>query len=246
MNKKKRYASSIVLREGSIIIPAKTEIKGIDFIKAGVTDYVTKKFTTILEDNILHSEYIDLHYLMRDLKRFEKEIYDDLKSGGVKFLKSLVFKSESAYKKVYDKSSDSYVSGAWRLPVFRAVTIWNALYPKRKIYSLDRVKIVKLIVSKEKDLDVIKTKYPDEYQLVINNIFRSNNSEILKTNLKVLAIPSNMERIPDWITELIDYDIIISDTISSFRSVLEAFDIEKINVNTPHGKAGVFSSLISI
>jgi hypothetical protein len=246
MNKKKRYASSIILREGNIMIPPRTEIKGVDFIKAGVTDYVTKKFTSILENNILHSDDINLHHLMRDLKRFEQEIYEDLKSGGVKFLRSLTFKSEGAYKKVYDKNSNSYISGAWRLPVFRAVAIWNELYPKQKIYSLDRVKLAKLIVSNEDDLNIIKDKHPKEYKLIIDNIFHSKNSEILKTGLKVLAIPSTLEKIPDWITELIDYDIIISDTISSFRSILEAFDIEKINVATPHGKAGVFSSLISI
>lgn len=246
MLKKKRYATSIALREGNIMYPFKTEIKGLDFIKAGVTDDVTKKFTGMLENYILFSEELELHELMREIKRFEKEIREDLENGGVRYLKPQSYKSEGAYKKVKNKETGMEESRAWSIPVFRAAQIWNELYPQQKIYSLDKVKIVKLMVTGLSDLEVIKQRYPDDYKLISDKIFHSNQRELVAAGLKVIAIPSTVEKIPDWLIPLIDYDVIISDVIASFRSVLEALKIEEINLKTPNGKAGIISSLISI
>lgn len=252
MTKKKRYATSIVLREGNIMIPFKLEIKGLDFIKAGVTEDVTKRFTKMLEDHILFSEELELHELMKELKKFEREIYNDLKAGGVRFLKPQQYKSEGAYKKIWVpyengvEGAGEWKSRAWSLPVYRAAAVWNELYPLQKIYSLDRVKLIKLIVTGPTDIECIKKKYPDDYKMVLDKVFNSGNSEIAKAGLKVLAIPSTVPQIPEWVIPLIDYDVIISDVISSFRSVLEALKIEEINLRTPNGKANITSSLISI
>jgi hypothetical protein len=236
MNKKKRYATSVVLREGNIMVPFKLEIKGLDFIKAGVTEEVTAKFTKMLKDHILFSDDLNLHNLMRDLKQFEREIRHDLHQGGVKFLKPQQYKSEAAY----------HADRVWQLPVFRAVNIWNEIYPLQKIYSLDRVKTIKTIVTGVTDLEIIKKKYPKEYDLVYNKIFHSSNPEIVKAGLKVISLPSTVQKIPDWIIDLIDYDVIVSDVVGSFRSILEALKIEEVTVRTPNNKANVTSSLISI
>lgn len=246
MNKKKRYGASIVLREGNIIFPFKLEIKGMDFIKAGVTEDVTKRFTKMLEDHVLFSDKIELHELMNELKLFEREIFHDLKHGGTKFLKPQQFKAEDAYKKIRDENGKVIGSKAWSLPVFRGSVVWNELYPTQKIYSLDRVKIIKLISIKEDDIDRIKYKYPNEYKLVKEKIYQSNNPEIRKAGLKVIAIPRSVKVIPEWLYDLIDYDIIVSDVISSFRSVLDALKIEEIYYKTPNGNANLTSCLISL
>lgn len=246
MNKKKRYGASIVLREGNIIFPFKLEIKGMDFIKAGVTEDVTKRFTKMLEDHVLFSDKVELHELMQELKLFEREIFYDLKHGGTKFLKPQQFKAEDAYKKVRDENGKVIGSKAWSLPVFRGSVVWNELYPTQKINSLDRVKIIKLISIKEDDIDKIKYKYPNEYKLVKEKIYQSNNPEIRKAGLKVIAIPKSVKVIPEWLHDLIDYDIIVSDVISSFRSVLDALKIEEIYYKTPNGNANLTSCLISL
>lgn len=246
MLKKKRYAASIALREGHILVPFKLEVKGVDFIKSGVTDDVTDKFTKILKNHILFSEDLKLHDMMKELKMFEKEMYQDLRAGGVKYLKGQMYKGEGAYKSRYDKETGRTISGAWALPVFRATTIWNELYPMQKIYSLDRVKIAKLIVTCPADIERIKDKYPAEYKLIHDKLFNSKNPDILKAGLKVIAIPALVPVIPGWIVELIDYDVTISDVVSSFRSILDALKIEGVNMKTPNGKANIVSSLISI
>lgn len=246
MTKKKRYAASIVLREGNIMYPFKLEIKGMDFIKAGVTDEVTNRFTKMLEKHILLPDQLQLHELMKDLKSFEREIFHDLKNGGTNFLKPQLFKAEEAYKKIKDANGRVVGSKAWSLPVFRGSIVWNELYPTQKIYSLDRVKIIKLIVMKEEDLEKIRYKYPNEYKMVKDKIYNSSNPEIRKAGLKVIAIPKSVKVIPEWLKDLIDYDIIVSDVISSFRSVLDALKLEEIYFKTPNGNANLTSCLISL
>ena len=241
MEEKKRYASSIVLREGNILIPFKTDIKGLDFIKAGVTDEVTDTFTKILENRILFSEELELREMMKDLRAFEEEIRNDLIKGGVRFLKPQSYKPEGAYKVNSDGTSN-----AWALPTFRAVTVWNELYPNNKIHSLDRVKLIKLVVIKNEDLDIIKDTFPEEHALVTDKIFRSSSYDIIKAGLKVIAIPNTVKQVPDWIIPLIDYKTIISDVMGSFRSILKALKIQGLDVKTPSGSAKLVSGLISL
>lgn len=246
MKTKKRYAASIALREGNIMMPFKLEIKGMDFIKAGVSEVVKKRFTKMLETHILYSEELELHELMKDLKKFENEILHDLKTGGINYLKPQMYKAEGAYKSIKDENGRVIGSKAWSLPVFRGSAVWNELYPDKKINSLDRVKIIKLITTSDSNLSIIKSKYPKEYQMVIDKIYNSNNEEIRKAGLKVICIPSSVKKIPEWIIPLIDFDTIISDVISSFRSVLDALDLEEMYFKTPNGNASITSCLISL
>lgn len=241
MEEKKRYASSIVLREGNILMPFKTDIKGLDFIKAGVTDEVTETFTKMIENHILFSETLELQELLQDLKKFEKEIYHDLSHGGTRFLKPQSYKPEEAYK----RNSDGRTT-AWQLPVFRSVAVWNELFPQKRINSLDRVKILKLVITKQDDLLPLKNKFPEEYDLLLTKIFQSPNPELVKAGLKVIAIPSNVKEIPVWLLDFIDYDNILSDVLGSFRSVIRALKIESLDVKTPNGVARLVSGLISI
>ncbi len=237
MQTKKRYAASIVLREGNIIIPFKPEIKGMDFIKAGVTADVSKRFEKMLCDHILFSDTLELHELMRDLKAFEKDIYNDLHSGGMKYLKQQQFKSEGGYKDIQK---------AWTLPIFRGAVCWNELFEDKKIYSLDKAYLLKLAVSGPSDLEKIKSKYPEEYNKTMTKIFMSQRPEITKSGMKYICIPTSVKKIPDWIIPLIDTELIISDTISVFRSILDALNLEEMAFKTPNGAASITSCLIAI
>lgn len=234
MKTKKRYAASIVLREGNIMIPFKLEIKGMDFIKAGVTDDVTDRFTKMLEKHILFSDDLEIHELMRELKKFEHEIYHDLKIGGMRYLKQQQYKAEQAYSK------------PWSIQVFKGAAVWNTLYPDEKIYSLDRVNILKLTVTSVDDLDVIKDTFPKEYEMVLDKIYNSSIPELKKAGMKLIAIPNTVKKIPEWLRPLIDYDIIVSDVISSFRSILDALNIEEVYFKTPNGNANLNSCLIAL
>lgn len=111
---------------------------------------------------------------------------------------------------------------------------------------MDRVKLIKLIVTKKEDMDIIKEKFSEEYNRVMSMVFYSNNLEIAKAGMKVIAIPNTLKEIPAWIIPLIDYENIVSDVLNSFRSILKAFKIEQPEIKTPNGKAKLLTGLISI
>ena len=242
---KKRYVASIVLREGNIMMPFKKEIKGVNFIKADISEDIQKRLEGILCKYILFSDEIDLHGMVKELKQFEKDIYTSLKEGSVKYLKTSVYKDASAYKDRENKDG-SKSSGAWAIQVYRGSTIWNELYPLKKINAFERVKILKLAVQSIDDLQKIQYKFPEEYQMAVNKIFHSDNGMIVKSGLNVICIPASVKQIPAWLIPLIDYDILISDVISSYRSILDALKMPDMLFKTPNGTANVVSCLINI
>ena len=232
---KKRYVASIVLREGNIIIPFKPEIKGVDFIKAGVSDEVSKRFKDMLCNHILFSEQLEAHELIKELKQFEREINNDLHQGKMSYLKHAQFKQVSAYAK------------PWTQQAFKGAMVWNAIYEDNQIYPLDRISILKTTISDLSDLEDLKLSHPDIYNKIVSNIFMSTNDpELRRAGMKIVAIPNTEKQIPEWLIPYIDYDLIISDTIASFKSILKALGIEEINFKTPNGKASITSGIISM
>ena len=111
---------------------------------------------------------------------------------------------------------------------------------------MDRVSILKLTVTNINDLDKIKNQFPVEYNNVITKIYGSYDPNIQKAGLKLICIPNSVHKIPDWLITLIDYDVIISDIISSFKSVLDSLKLEAMEFKTPNGKANITSCLISL
>ena len=244
MDVKKRYSASIVLREGNIIVPFKPEIKGMDFIKAGISTEVENKFKDMLCNHILFSDELELHELMSDIKSFEREIYETTKSGDSRFLKQAQYKPLNSYATKIDANGNK-VSMGWSNQVFRGSYIWSELLPEQKINVLDQVKIVKLNVNKPSDLDIIKDKFPEMYNRIMDVVYINGTPEIKKAGLKSICIPVNIE-IPEWMRPLINYDIIISDIISSFRSILDALHLQEFTYKTPTGKASTTSCLVSL
>ena len=219
------------------MIPFKLEIKGMDFIKAAVSETVTKQFTNILRDNILFSEKPNLHGLMNDSKKFEKIIYQSILNGETEFFKTQVYKDAKGYKNADD---------AWRLQVYRGVAVWNELYPLNKIYSLDRVKIIKLKVKNQTDLNQIRSIDPQIYDDILTKIFNSLNPSLVKAGLEVIAVPLSLKKLPPWLIQLVDKEITISDIMSSFGSVFRVLQIETTRVNTVNNKAVLYTPIIAI
>lgn len=243
-NKKKRYAALKTSREGHILIPYETEIKGIDFIKSGLSEKVSNRFTSMLEEYVLFSDKLNLHGLMKELRQFESEIYESLNKGYTEYLKPFQYKEGSAYK------------NPWSTQVYRATALWNAMYPDNQIFSLDSVNLVKLDAITINDFNIIKEKYPDDYDRILSALdtlendkkvyFVNSTQKIPSTILNIIAVPSNVKILPEWIRELIDYQTIISDTVNSFRSVLNAFRIVEPKIKTKNGSIIVTTPLIQL
>ena len=56
-----------------------------------------------------------------------------------------------------------------------------------------------------------------------------------------IAIPRNVDKVPEWITEFMDCDTIINDNISKFHSVLRSLGLNTIKTS----KKEYYSNIIS-
>ena len=216
MKKKKRYISSVILREGNLFNPVKVDLKGVDFLKSESSAYATTYFKKLCTKYLLESDEIDVRALYDELKHLEGEIYDSIKSGKKQFLPNASAKDMAAYK------------NPWGVQSVKAVYAWDVTNPSNQIDLPCKMNFVKLKVFSAKDLDPLKETDPHIYKLIIKNIFESPDSRISSAGFKIMAIPNNVPEIPEWIIPFIDYDSMISDILCKFKCVLDTLNMSHV------------------
>ena len=83
------------------------------------------------------------------------------------------------------------------------------------------------------------------YQRILDVVYINGSPEIKRQGIKTICIPVNLT-IPEWMRPLINYDMIISDIISSFRSILDALHLQEVTYKTATVKASTTSCMISL
>jgi len=229
-SKKKRYFSSIRLREGDEIYPEKIDLKGHDFIKSTASEETKNKFVNIIKERILYTKDIDVVEVLGDVEQFESEIINSLKTGEKKYLIPLSVKELEAY------------ADPLRMQGVRAVITWNYIYPEMEIELPTKVDIVKVTLTEEKNLHKLKRDFPDIYKKVEDNILNNPDTRISSKGLAVIAIPRNVNQVPEWILPFIDYDTISYNVLSKFYPVLESLGLHTIKTS----KKEYFSNILNI
>ena len=158
-NAKKRYISKQMLREGNLLNPPKSDIKGFDFKKATTSEYAEKVFMRIINDHILNSETIEVKEMQKELREFQKEIYDDIRKGGKKFLPNGSAKEAAAYKDAGTNQG------------YRGALAWNILNPDNLVDFPSKVSLVKMNIFTEEDVNPLKHTHPEIYNTIIDKIF---------------------------------------------------------------------------
>lgn len=228
--KKKRYVSSIRLREGHEIIPEKIDIKGMDFIKSSTREETKDFFTKLLKDRVLYTDHIDIPQILRDLEAFERGVTDSLLAGEKNFLIPNSVKELEAYKDPYREQG------------VRSVIAWNAMYPDQEIQLPEKVDIVNVKMERAQDIEALKESYPEMYKRLMKGIYESKNPSIAKKGVSVVAIPRNVESIPEWLVPYIDVVKIATSNVSRFYSVIHSLEVETIKST----KRNYFTNILNI
>lgn len=211
--KKKRYLSSIKLREGNLITPYKADVKGFDFTKATTSEYAKSKFDMIVRKYILETDIPDIRGILNELNKFENEIRNSILNGETTYLPLANAKDLDAYKDPYSQQG------------IRSAIAWNLLYPDNQIEFPSKVSVLKLNIFTPEVISDLKKSNPREYSIIINDIFNSPEKGIRDKGLQVLGIPSG-RKIPDWCKPYIDYNTVINNIITQFKGVLDIFSID--------------------
>lgn len=229
-NKKKRYGSSIRLREGNEIYPEKIDVKGADFVKSSARKDTKVYFTKLLKEEMLQKENISTPDVLRKIEDFENEIRTSLRNGEKKYFIPKNPKEIESYADPYSQQG------------IRAVLLWNAIYPDNSIQLPEKIDMVKLTLTNDIELEKLKSKYPDIYKAIDKNVLHHPNQSYAEKKAGVIAIPSSVNDIPEWILEFTDVDTILADNVSKFNSFLDSLNIEIIKTS----KGEHFTNIIRI
>lgn len=231
-NVKKRYITSVRLREGKEIYPEKVDIKGFDFVKSGTSEEVMATYKQIVKKRLIETKNISIKDIMNDLQAIENDITGSLKRGEKKYITPASVNEFEAYSQgtIFQQQ-----------PVM-ATLAWNALYPDSPIQLPAKIDIVKVNLNTLEKIEKLKNVDNVIYNNAINNIVNSKNSQISKKLLYVIAIPKNIERIPEWIIPFIDYDTISGNVLEKFYPVLDSLGMSTAKTS----KREYFSNIINI
>jgi hypothetical protein len=228
--KKKRYMSSVKLREGKMYTPEKIDIKGLDFMKSTTSEAVKQIYMDIITKRVLHAKTIDLQGLLQDVSKFEAEIVKSLENGHKEYLTPMSVKEVASYKDPY------------RIQGIHAVHAWNSIYPEMTINLPEKVDIVKVNFSDPGRLDKLRAEEPEIYDKIMKGIINSPNEKFSKKGFVVLAIPKNVERIPEWLVPYINYDEISYNVLKKVFPILESLGFVTLRTS----KQEYFSNIIDI
>lgn len=185
----------------------------------------------------MKSERIDVRAIKDKLEEVTLDIENDIRAGNTTYLPIANAKELSAYA---DPGSEQSIRG---------VIAWNAIYPDDQIDLPSKVKMLKLNLFDEEDIEPLREKYPDVYSAIKETVFdddsgifvvrsvdKKGKEKIKSKGLQVIAIPS-YSNIPEWCIPYIDYNSVVGTILGPFKSVTDLLGLQ--TVETGYSKNGV-------
>ena len=166
------------------------------------------------------SDDIVVKNVVNGVRELAESVRSSLERGEKTFLTPKKCKEAAAYKMPFAEQS------------FRGAYAWNMIYPDMGIEFPDTVDIVHLNIYKLEDVEGLQETYPEIYDRIKRFIFESKLEEVRKKAMTVLAIPKNIETIPEWCRPYINYDKIVNDNTSKMRSILESLGVQTIQTDS--------------
>ena len=209
MDTKKRYITSMKLQEGKLINPPKIDIHGLELVKAETSDHTEAFFSKIIKEDIIYADNIDISKILRKIRDFNDTIRDSILNGTTDYLPLKTVKPPEAYD---DPMSEQGI---------KAVNNWNIAFPAMQISLPDKVKLLKLKTGRKQDFEKLKHLIPEEARNNIESeIFNSRDDRMKKIGYTIIALPQNIDSIPDWVIKIADINAVIYDNVSKFNPVL--------------------------
>lgn len=230
-NARKRYLTSVRLREGTEIYPEKIDVKGHEFVKSGARIATKKYFERMVDEKLLHADKIDISEILKGMEDFENMVKESLYSGKKEFLLPKSVKELEGYK------------NPLAMEGVRGVIAWNYLFPDMEIQLPDKIDIIKVKMTTLDEIEPLKETNPKLYDRIVKYIFNNPNKDIAKKGIDIISLPHSVEKVPEWVMPYIDYDTIINDNVSKFNSVLESLGISIIKATSTKK---YFSNILNI
>jgi hypothetical protein len=230
---KKSYSGSIIGEFGRLLNKPVLDIKGLSIRKTNVPKKLRRQFTEILTNDVLNAEYIDLKKIITKFDDLGRQVEESLKAGDVEYSlpKSL-------------EQFDNYKVPSTLEPV-RGTLVWNALEPDAQIMPPEKVNMLKLKAfdKNSKELQQLKLTHPTKYEAIMRVVFNEGVTDpkidISRFGLTAIAIPKSVDKIPDYILPLIDYQTMVNNNMTNGYIILESLGIYTEEVKTTKYKSNI-------
>lgn len=187
---KKRYMSSVLLREGNIINPAKIDVKGFDFKKATCSEYAESVYMDIIKRRILNTESVDLQGMLNDIYAFRDEVEQSILSGDKRFLPNGNAKEIAGYK---NPNSVQNV---------KAMLAWNYIHPDNLIEPPCKMSLLKMNIFSEEDILPLKETHPEIYGRIKKYIFEDETGMFVKKEWVPTGVYYVYSKNKEWYNEI--------------------------------------------
>lgn len=233
---KKNYAGIISAELGHILSKPILDIKGLPILKkTSVPKMLRKKFTDIVENDILRAEDINIKEILHTYDEIEMSIESSLKEGRTEYLLPKNLEMIESYKEP-DK-----------IEAVRAVIAWNELEPEQQIQPPEKINLLKLNCFDATDprLEELKKHNPTKYNAIMKCIFNigvaNPKIDISRFGFSCIAIPKSVERIPEYLLPFIDYRGMTNTNMQPSYILLSSLGIYCAEVKTVKYKSNIIS-----
>lgn len=217
---KKSYLGLRLRQESVMLNPPELDVKGVNFFKSTASKKTTNFiYDKILMDQLLQSEdgNIRTARIHRAIQEYQDNMVDEIKSGDMGYLKrSIKVKSPDAYK------------DPMRIGQYKAVYVWNQICKEKDRIELPAtVTLVKVKLAKKSDCAPLD-QWPDIYDKImrlfetdieIGGGVDSDGKRIAPKGIKAIALPTEMDEVPDWLLSIIDVETLIGDNMKLFTQL---------------------------
>ena len=187
---KKRYMSSVLLREGNVMNPPKSDVKGFDFKKATCSEYAEAVYMGIINNRVLNSEQVDLPGMISDVYAFRSEVESSILAGEKKFLPNGNAKEIAGYK------------DPTRVQNVKAMLAWNAIHPENPIEPPCKMSLLKMNIFTIDDIAPLKESHPEIYERIVHHIFEDETGLFVKKEWIPTGVNYVYDKGPDWIKKI--------------------------------------------
>lgn len=202
--KKKMYASSMFVQEGTPRDIHDIAVTGLSFKKRDAAEFLEPIMLKLYDKYILTTNNISVEGLLNEYYALRDKLRQEVRTN-TEYYRVLTVKAEEAYSK--SKSLPAQMKGA---------IMWNALFPDEEIVPMDRVIIVPLNTEAmlgSADLRIQK----------LLDMSREDDPKLKKDI--TLSIPEAYHTTPEWLQPYIDVEVQIDKLLSPFKQILGLFDV---------------------
>lgn len=223
---KKSYIALMTRRESVVLKVPELDVKGVNFFKSTASketsDFI---YEEMLMNQLLQpkSGQISLKKTYKAMREFQMHISEEIAHGNMGFLK----------RSIKVKSPDAY-SDPYRISQYKAVYVWNCLNDETEHIQLPGiVTIVKVKLQTKKDAAAL-APWPKIYNKVIHMFdtdpvigdhiefdTKTKKDKMVKgKGINSIALPTDMDEVPDWILSIIDVETLVADNMRLFDQLM--------------------------